>query len=379
MKKIAVFFYPVNNLGDDLFLKVLAERYPDIMFEILVSEGYENINIKNVVVSKRAKIVEKMRRILQIKKESKFVTLKKIFANNILSLCERISLRKKYLAKILITGSLFQQSLPISEDFVPLEKYNKYSPNFLIGANFGPFIQDDFLLKHKIKFKNDFVSVSFRDKHSFGFFSELNNAVYAPDVVLSGHFDVKQRDDSDAVVISVMDFTIKPHLKKYADIYEKKIAEISKEFIDLGKKVVLLSLCDYQGDRRAAERIAKYLHQTYNKEAEIVSYSGNIETVLQIIADSTFVISTRFHSMILSFYFNKRVFPIVYGEKTLHCLQDFNYYGNYCSVEEIESLDFNRVKYNFLRDIDINISEKKRLANNHFKALDDFLSDYRKK
>lgn len=378
MRRGLVYFYPATNLGDDLFLKVLSERYPQITFEIAVDKGYGDLGIKNVVVSKYAKISGKMEMVLNRKGNNKILTIKKIIANHILNFCEKAMLRKKYLVKILITGSLFQQGGEVPGDYKPLNQYNENSPNFLIGANFGPFFQDEFLTSHKEKFENDFVAVSFRDKHSYNYFSDLPNAIYAPDVVLSGNLGAYKTESTDNVIISVMDFSIKPRLACYAEVYEKKICEIANMLIEKGKKVVFLSFCDQQGDRRAAERIVKNLKLDYNKDAEIVSYNKNIDSVLRLIAGSCFVIATRFHSMILSFYYQKRFFSFVYGEKTLHCLEDFNYTGNYCMIEDTDKLMLDDIIENYNKDIDVDISEKKEQSSNHFKYLDEYLSPYMK-
>ena len=49
-KKIFIKAFLVNNFGDDLFVKVIAERYPNIKFYILTSKenGYTFRDFDNV-------------------------------------------------------------------------------------------------------------------------------------------------------------------------------------------------------------------------------------------------------------------------------------------------------------------------------------------
>src|SRR5699024_8783381 len=43
MKKVMVYAYTKFNLGDDLFLKILFERYPDTNFVLFTPEKYKEI------------------------------------------------------------------------------------------------------------------------------------------------------------------------------------------------------------------------------------------------------------------------------------------------------------------------------------------------
>jgi colanic acid/amylovoran biosynthesis protein len=42
-EKVVVKGYFKKNLGDDLFLKILAEKYPEVDFEVYTKTNYENV------------------------------------------------------------------------------------------------------------------------------------------------------------------------------------------------------------------------------------------------------------------------------------------------------------------------------------------------
>ena len=43
MKKIKVYAYTRQNLGDDLFIKILCERYPNTQFVLYAPNVYKDI------------------------------------------------------------------------------------------------------------------------------------------------------------------------------------------------------------------------------------------------------------------------------------------------------------------------------------------------
>ena len=51
-KNIFIIYYNVQNLGDDLFVILIAKRYPDICFHIVANRKYQGalLEYKNIVI-----------------------------------------------------------------------------------------------------------------------------------------------------------------------------------------------------------------------------------------------------------------------------------------------------------------------------------------
>ncbi len=62
MKKIFVSAYSAQNLGDDLFLKILSQRYPKQRFVFFADRkykkyGFKNIRVYNLLYTLRKKLI----------------------------------------------------------------------------------------------------------------------------------------------------------------------------------------------------------------------------------------------------------------------------------------------------------------------------------
>ena len=355
-KKHLLYAFTQNNLGDDLFIKMLCDRYPNHDFYI----GLENKNINNTL--KNIENLHFDNKLLKIDKQLK----KESFFNNHLNIELNIfqKLNKKYLksfdSAIYVIGSAFIQNSP-NKDYTNLyllEKRVKSSNNFfLLNTNFGPYHDENYLNFSKNIVKN-MNHATFRDKFSFNLFKDLNNVAYAPDLVLNLKNDINISNKT--ILISIMDLN-----NEYINLLVKLIKEIKNR----GFNCKLVSFCKNQNDEIAAQKIKNKI------DVGLLSYNGNINEILEEFKKCCGVISTRFHSMIIAMTYNKPFLPFIYSKKTNEVLDDINYKKIRLDVNNLKNIDVIKTIDEFLTYNYVNIENYKIKAENQFKALDAYLKD----
>lgn len=347
---ILLYAFIENNLGDDLFIKLLCERYPNVNFYLPISFEKANYSLKklnNLHFSQELNLIYQ-----KLKKESILNNHLKLNFS-FLSRKEK-QLLKSFDASVYIVGSAFIQRSKNKDysNLILLDKMVNLSKNFfLINTNFGPFVDDRYLQKSK-KILSKMNDVCFRDEYSFNLFKELNNVRKASDIVLSIN---EETDKNNTVLISVMDLS-----KEYINFINNCVNQIK----DKGYLVKLVTFCKNQNDEAAANKI-------FNSET--IKYDGNIEEILNEFKSCNSVIATRFHSMILAFSYNKNVLPIIYSQKTLKVIKDANFSGDYIELDKINSYNIEGIIDNLFSKQTTISPEYKKDALNQFKALDKFV------
>lgn len=272
-KKILIKAYTNLNLGDDLFIKILCDRYPKHQFYLIGLKAKEEPfkDIKNLTYIYSVRYIDRILNELNIN----------------LRINESIELyyAKKFDFVIHIGGSLYIES----QHYSWVRQINHYeslvndSNNFItIGCNFGPYESEWFPVRmHEVFKKMD--DICFRDEYSYNLYADLVNTRLAPDIVFSLNDSYIEEIEAfladEYIVISVIDLTWREGLKKYTDLYEESIVNISKRLISLGKKVVLMSFCKSEGDEYAIQRIMEKCPSEH-----IISYfyNGNISESLSV-------------------------------------------------------------------------------------------------
>lgn len=358
MKKIIVHAYTQFNLGDDLFIKVLCDRYPKTIFVLFAPKQYKYRfqRISNLRISPNDSLF--IRGLNYICRKLKIHHLMMRF------------LARSYDATVLIGGSLFiqddhwQKNLEYKKSLAI-----KGKPFFLLGTNFGPFHDHSFYCEHKKLFKSS-TDICFRDQYSYDLFHDLPHVRVASDVVFQLPKQ-KMRYFEKLIVISVIKPSIRKHLTNQDAIYYQKIKEIVCYFIESGYTVNLMSFCEFERDHDAIEIIEELVPTDYLHKLTKHSYQGNIEEALDIIANSCFVVATRFHAMILGWLYGKPVFPIVYSEKMKHVMNDIDFSGSYTDFDQLSKLDPAQV-FSSINQV-INITAQIKDAEKHFDKLDAYL------
>ncbi|QNU20462.1 polysaccharide pyruvyl transferase family protein [Geobacillus thermoleovorans] len=361
MKKVMIYAYTNFNLGDDLFIKILCERYPQTQFVLYAPGNYKKCfrEINNLkILSSDSLGVRGFNFILRnLKIHPSF--FRSLVAKN----CD---------AAVYIGGSLFIQGKNWRNQIENLRSMRiDKKPFFLLGANFGPFTNMDFYLQHKEIFKG-FTDICFREKYSYSLFEDLPNVRVASDIVFQLRRENIHRQTKNQVIISVIKPSIREYLSGYNEVYYRKIKDIAIYFIKKGYDVILMSFCKNEGDSEAVKNIMKLIPKEYLDKVIEYSYQLNIDKALDVIAGSSFVVATRFHAMILGWVYNKPVFPIAYSNKMINVMKDVGFKGSYVDFNDLNSLEpeevFRSMESNF-----VDISQQIKSSEKQFQKLDEYL------
>lgn len=356
MKYVVLNAYTEKNLGDDLFVRYIINRYSNTNFYILNNSKYKYVfdDLKNL----------------------KFLDLE---TNVFLSLGSKIYrslipnfkclIEKKASAVVYIGGSLFIEY----ENWREISNWWDYQASnhkfYILGSNFGPYNSEDFKKRYDEIFSKC-RDVCVRDRYSYSLFNENNKVRYAPDILLS--YKMPKVELEKQIFISVINCETKDEgcnkLSKYQIDYIALLLKIINHYLNLDYKIVLSSFCEKEGDNKAIELLVNKIGKAGN--IEIVNYDGsNYNDILKSISASSYVIGSRFHSVILALAAKRPVLPIIYSNKTMNVLDDMNFMGNVIDIRNIDKdISFEEIDYNRLVIQDMDYYIKK--AEEHFLILD---------
>ena len=349
MKKIYVSAYFNNNLGDDLFVDILVNRYPNTKFYI--SDKRDNVR----ALSNQSNVHFKSSFAYYFEKILKRIGIRAIVDHNY------------YRADgfVKIGGSIFKEYENWEDNWIDFDR----GPMFIIGSNFGPYKSSEYkeIARSKIEKAYD---CCFRDRTSFKLFSNLPNVRCAPDVVF-GLTYLNNKVANKKVGISVIDLNKRIDLKPYAEQYYSTLAIIADKFISKKIKVTLISFCENEGDGDAIESVKSRMK--LSKCTEEYHYNGNIQSALDEISSCNGIIATRFHAMILGLKMNKRVYPIIYSEKQKYVIDDLMHNMDYSYISDFnveKTEDVIEWYYKDNESINLDIFTE---ALRQFEALDSYL------
>ncbi|RTQ94292.1 polysaccharide pyruvyl transferase family protein [Lysinibacillus telephonicus] len=370
MKNILLFAYTNTNLGDDLFIYILCNRYPQHKFYLVSYGDYKDklVDIPNLeIIDMSSQFDRKLNRLLRKynQKERAYYYKRK----NEMDL------------SIYIGGSIFVENnewMEFSEIFKTRKINNK--PYFVLGANFGPFSNIQFLNTYKVIFKN-VDDICFRDSYSYNLFKGIKNVRKASDIIFQYKSDNLKNvsiNDQKIVSISVIQPSFREHLKDMDTLYYDKIIEVAKYYVKMGYKIELISFCENEGDFNAAHIIYKNLQEILNDDinnVNIFNYNGNnMIHILSILFNSEIIYATRLHSMILGWLFGKKVLPLIYSDKMLNIITDCKFEGDYLDIRHMDTSS-NVIRQLGNKNKLQNINYYKCDSANHFKYLDIILNN----
>ena len=368
MKKILLKAYLANNLGDDLFVKIIAENFKNVEFWIINNKDYINRTFKcidNVKIRKQNlfyRIFKKL--ITQINKEwiYKFLELEAMLNS------------KKYDAVVIIGGSMFIEEIGYEYAYREQLYYNnsfslQKKPYFILGSNFGPFKSNDFYKKYKLLFSKCY-DVSFREQFSKNLF-KLSNVRCNPDMIFALQHKIK--NTKKQLGVSVIDLSSRANLCQYEKMYYVNLVNLIKLANKDGYEIVLLSFCEREGDMNAVKKLIAQIPSEISESIIIHNYVGNMKESLDILSQLELVIATRFHSMILSQVFGQGVLPYIYSDKTLNVLNDMNFNDLYFDIRENREENI-ELAWKIMKNNKIDPSELQKKSINHFSKLKEFLN-----
>ena len=368
MKLVRLYAYWAQNLGDDLMVHILLNRYPQYRFycdDYDLDETfrrYPNFCCKETFYERYGRLNHLINALTLGKNKTWFFD--RVFRQ----------IEKRISSAVYIGGSLFMQDVQTNvEKRLSYErKRMSKGPLYIIGANFGPYQTENFYVGFENYFA-DCAGVTFRDKRSFELFKHLPNVNYAPDVVLNLKVACKHKA-SNRILISVLDVSKRPSITQYAGQYESFIADVCTEVVRRDKTPVLMSFCNSEGDEDAIARVLDKLSVEVRRGTDTFFYNGNIDLALQQFQLAERVIATRFHAMILALCFDKPFFSVSYNSKVKNVLDDIGI-KTYCEISEISSVAVDAVLDSMTEPADI--STYREEAERQFHQFERYMIDER--
>ena len=152
------------------------------------------------------------------------------------------------------------------------------------------------------------------------------------------------------------------------------MGDLIKGFCREKYEIILASFCEEEGDLLAAKKIKNYLNDSSN--IVVLNYDGqNRKEFIDIMSESSYIIATRFHAMILGMVAKIPVYPIIYSDKTKNVLKDINFKGKYADLRESKTLTYESAKDNLMINYVVDINKLKKNASQHFMKLDKYLNN----
>lgn len=323
MKKIFIMAYARKNLGDDLFIKMLLDKYPMHNFYMKTKE-YEWLNELDKYNNLHVSIGDD--------------TDEELYKSDV----------NEYDAYIYVGGSIFMEGGKVYNltekfyDFIKRCKQNN-KPFCYISSNYGPYQTQEYFELSRKNFEVC-TDICFRDKYSYNLFKDKNPVRYAPDFAFS--YNIKNDEKiEDSVGISIIDLSIRNNLKENQEKYVNLLINNIKKYLEIGKKVYLYSFCKYEGDERTIDSILNEFSNNSNVVA--VRFNGNIDEFLNLYSKMEYMICARFHAMILSTIARQKMYIMSYSKKIDNVVEDLELNLPILHFEEINE-DINISLDNFV-------------------------------
>lgn len=363
MKKIFLYAYDKINFGDDLFVRTIANRYPDVKF-YLWSKKY---NKKTFCDVKNLKVVAQ-----DSKKLDLLVTVYPSLFSRYKSHLER-----KCDAVVYIGGSIFIEYKNWKQILTWWEWEAINRKFYILGANFGPYKTEAYREKSAEIF-SDVTDICFRDKYSSKLFSNVKSVRYAPDILLN--YEFSSMVPKKQVFISVIDCTKRnsgiDRISDKEELYLDLLTSYIKAYLENGYDIVISSFCKVENDERSVEKLLdRVTEHKITSNISVKNYDGsNSDEILLSINESEVIIASRFHAAILGFAAKRAVIPVVYSDKTINVLNDMGFKGKYFDIRKMNPSDIYNVYIpdNKVQSLE-NIDNLRSWSEKHFEKLDELL------
>ena len=371
-----------GNLGDDLFIDVLCKRYPSTHFWLCGQKKFKSnfsslsnltyVCIDNIWIKTLFRGINLFPYIINFFSQKLFH--KKIFDRY--TCFDFISKHSRH--NILISGSIFMElgnsPFKLLPNYKKEQRYFKRAPH-VIGCNFGPYHNDEYLEFYSECFKNASY-VSFRDEYSYNLFKG-NKLNVSPDILFTYQpTSCKMPDITDYVLISVINLAKDGEADaEISRDYMNALSQTISLLMDQGEDIVLMGFCrEQQDDRIIHELYEKF--QGYSKLYTINYPDISYHEATGYLAASKYIIASRYHAMILGWLFNKKVYPISYNEKMAHVIDELAPQIPYVTTEQLSAFNPTDMvtAINSKDSTFIQYNQAVANAQKHFSTLDQILS-----
>ncbi len=315
MKRVFLYAYDRQNLGDDLFVHTIVNRYPDVQFYM----WSDRKNRETFSCLPNLKVIDK---------DSPFVHLLRKLRPSLVARY-KAWLETRCDAVAYIGGSIFMEYPNWAQIASWWEYEAENRPFYVLGANFGPYHTEAYREKMAQVFARC-RDVCFRDRYSHDLFREVPTVRWAPDILFGYPMpQVPLREKQVFVSVINCEGRDETHdLSRWDACYVANMAKLLRHMLENGCSLVLASFCEEEGDAEGIAKILNAMDCSDHPKIRVVRYNGtNAGEVLRAIAESESVVATRFHAAILAMAAGRPVLPIVYSDKTLHVLEDLEFRG----------------------------------------------------
>lgn len=353
-KKAFLYAYDKVNLGDDLFIRTIVNRYSHVHF-YMWSDIRNKANFSDM---KNLTVIDK--------NTIKFKLLSKIRPSLVVRYQENLKIKSE--AIIYIGGSIFMEH-PTWRNMAHWWKYQaEHHKLYVLGANFGPYHTEEYRQAMDTVFSKA-QDVCLRDQYSYNLFKDNKKVRIAPDILFSYPVPVcteKKRQ----IFISVINCHKRGEgvYVKYQHTYEAVIKKIISYYLGKDYKIKIASFCKDEGD----EETAKNLEEHFMKEdIKCLNYDGtNTMEILSELSASEYIIATRFHAIVLGILSGQKVYPIIYSDKSKNMLSDIGFSGEILDIREIDKFTVAKMEEHFECYRGVDLSNIIELSEGHFNILD---------
>lgn len=300
-----------NNIGDDLMIRLLAERFPRHRFFLysdlsVIAKTFSDVN--NITVRRREQ------RESDISSSAVYIFL----GGSRFQLATR---RQRYWRVYII-----HRVRRIKRKRVKV---------VTMGCNFGPYSNrlGVKLTEWQLR-KSDLITV--RDREALQFlkgFRRVSNYHLADDIV----YNLKQAPFQGETARSGLGISAFRSILSSENNYEnyKTLALLADDYIrKTGKRVFLFPFdSESQNDLAAAYHILNLAEE--KDQIEIVPYLGDVQSFLAAFQACERIIALRFHSAILADLFEIPFLPVVYSNKMRNLLNDRGYKGMSIDLQDL--------------------------------------------
>lgn len=360
MKNVLLYGVHSVNLGDDLFFKIILDRYPDTRFIIQAPEVYKKIlsEYKNcIVVSNEDAVIKKIGSI------SRFTHLPRTL------LLYAYLFAKYHIDMLLIAGgSIFIEGNSNMPKFLKgvhnLKRVFRNVRICIIGSNFGPAKTDDW--KTEVRKALHYVDdICFRDIQSYNLFADLPNVRWANDIVLHQE-PLSDIHKQKTLCINIRSVDNWPTLKGNKENYLTKTTQIITKYQELGYAIHILSFCTHYGDNSITDELFDMIQD--KRDVSKLYYNGNLKECVDVISSADTILATRFHAIILGIIYGVKIIPVSYSIKSENMLKTLGMWN--------ELFDYNSFCKSSIDDILDNViceCEINRTNNKQFDYIDKIL------
>lgn len=328
-----------ENLGDDLFVQIIAKRYPECEFVLFSCDDYPvkfGDNVHFLFDKEEYKKLYRKIHLFNRLRNNRIV-------RRMLPLFFRVDYRKeRMIAKraslnVYVIGSGFMEGgkrgfwQKVTDDL-----YFANKP-YLLGCNFGPFHSDDYKRQYEKLFMKA-EDVCFRESYSCKLFNKLDNVRWESDIVFSYNDEVDTsytQSYGKYIVISVVNLDKDGAAHSNKNEYYKFVADIAESYLQREIKVIFIGFCKKQGDDTAIKKVFENIPSCFAGKLEVINYPQlSIPRILGVFKNAEAIFASRYHAGIIGMLFQKKTYFLSYSDKLVNVLNDIDDRVQYVEINK---------------------------------------------